>query len=522
MTDSSSNNALKTLICEYAASDEVVIDVSSSDIEEAFATGKSDGDIRGTIMQDVPLYRVIDDLGISKIRETGKITSGDWSAPAESEKGAQFGFDLDDVIKFGLAHNKQRWFRHDDPDSATDELGPKTYYPGRLRGGLWILEVNAAFNSFYTMSHSGRDKLIGNVNPFANPGDKKFDQETYDLIQIYLVDKSKENSSALIKHLSRLNLRLSKTGCDTGLGCSIDVDTSDVIKVHKIEIDDAGGHSLVQMAMIDALRSIEGKDVSHKSTPFDPVEESTIREYINEICGADTADLEDALATAQMAHLGQTRRSGEPYIEHPIAVANIVQRFYPNDQTLCAIALLHDTLEDAIKLGNIKSTEDMAMMIAGSFGDPEVGREAVRVVRLLTHASDVPYDQYVIQLINEPHAMRIKLADMLHNLQSAPSDKQITKYANALQNIINSVGGPPPEINSRHWAELMSITKLQGPNESTLRQYIRNVLNEANEYNWQVLNKSNAMLDREGMEKSDRENVENYLQSLHLMSKVKA
>jgi hypothetical protein len=164
----------------------------------------------------------------------------------------------------------------------------------------------------------------------------------------------------------------------------------------------------------------------------------------------------------------------------------------------------------------------MAMMIAGSFGDPEVGREAVRVVRLLTHASDVPYDQYVIQLINEPHAMRIKLADMLHNLQSAPSDKQITKYANALQNIINSVGGPPPEINSRHWAELMSITKLQGPNESTLRQYIRNVLNEANEYNWQVLNKSNAMLDREGMEKSDRENVENYLQSLHLMSKVKA
>jgi tRNA nucleotidyltransferase/poly(A) polymerase len=272
---------VRNLLLEYAASDEVVIDVSSSDIEEAYATGKSDGDIRGTIMQDVPLYRVIDDLGLSKIRETGKITPGDFAVPIESEKGAQFGFDLDDVIKFGLAQNKQRWFRHDVYDSETGELGPKTYYPGRLRGGLWVLEANAAFTPFYTMSYSGSNKLVGNVNPFANPGDKKFDQVTYDIIQAYLADKSKENANALGKHLTRLNLRLSKRGCDTGLGCSIDISSSDIIKVHKVEVDDSGGHNLVPMAIIDALGSIEGKDVSHEPTPFDPIKELLIRRYIH-------------------------------------------------------------------------------------------------------------------------------------------------------------------------------------------------------------------------------------------------
>ena len=72
----------------------------------------------------------------------------------------------------------------------------------------------------------------------------------------------------------------------------------------------------------------------------------TLRRIIREICGSPTTDLEDVLATAQMAHMGQTRRSGEPYITHPEAVADIVYAYY-GDKSLCAAAILHDTLEDA-------------------------------------------------------------------------------------------------------------------------------------------------------------------------------
>ncbi len=46
-----------------------------------------------------------------------------------------------------------------------------------------------------------------------------------------------------------------------------------------------------------------------------------------------------------------------------------------------------------------------------------------------------------------------------------------------------------------------------------LREYIQKVLNE-----WELANDKNLMLDQEGMEKSDRENVSNYLKSLGLLS----
>ena len=52
--------------------------------------------------------------------------------------------------------------------------------------------------------------------------------------------------------------------------------------------------------------------------------------------------------------------------------------------------------------------------------------------------------------------------------------------------------------------------------ESNLRSYVRNLL-ESNEYGWEVANKKNMLLDKEGMEQSDKENQEKYLKSLGLM-----
>ena len=52
-----------------------------------------------------------------------------------------------------------------------------------------------------------------------------------------------------------------------------------------------------------------------------------------------------------------------------------------------------------------------------------------------------------------------------------------------------------------------------------LRSVIRKILLEANEYKWEISNKKNAMLDKEGMEQSDKDNVEHYLTSLGLMKK---
>jgi len=55
----------------------------------------------------------------------------------------------------------------------------------------------------------------------------------------------------------------------------------------------------------------------------------------------------------------------------------------------------------------------------------------------------------------------------------------------------------------------------------SLRKYIRLVLSEANEYGWQKADKENMLLNKAGIEKSDKENVENFLKSLRIMESSK-
>jgi len=204
-----------------------------------------------------------------------------------------------------------------------------------------------------------------------------------------------------------------------------------------------------------------------------------LRKLIREICGVPTDDLDDALATAQLAHFGQTRRSGEAYLEHPKEVARIVYRYY-RDQDLCAAALLHDTLEDAPRYGTVQSAEEMASLISASFNDPEIGQEALRIVNRLTHKKGgLPYHAYVLSLLDDPDALKIKLSDMLHNLQSNPSDSQKLKYVDALEALQITAGGIPSGIDTSHWRALQAAAGLDKQSESLIREYVRELLTEA-------------------------------------------
>jgi len=60
---------------------------------------------------------------------------------------------------------------------------------------------------------------------------------------------------------------------------------------------------------------------------------------------ADVELLLRAYDVAARCHRGQFRRSGDPYITHPVSVATILAGLGADDQTLCA-AMLHDTVED--------------------------------------------------------------------------------------------------------------------------------------------------------------------------------
>jgi len=216
-----------------------------------------------------------------------------------------------------------------------------------------------------------------------------------------------------------------------------------------------------------------------------------LRRLIREICGAADVNIDDALATAQLAHLGQKRRSGEEYIEHPKQVANIVYQYY-QDPVLCAAALLHDTLEDAVAQGNAETDEEMSSFIAGSFGDPQLGDDVLRLIKSLTHEKNVPYTEYLLDLALDPNAIKVKLADMLHNASSSPSEKQLGKYRDALETLRGAHGEPPAGIDSSHWKSLKAAVGLSDVSEVLMREY-RKTLREIKEKEQEVVRKPLAL-----------------------------
>ena len=135
-----------------------------------------------------------------------------------------------------------------------------------------------------------------------------------------------------------------------------------------------------------------------------------------------------AMQIAYQAHHGQTDKVGLPYIYHPIHLAEQM-----DDEISCCVALLHDTVED---------TE-----ITFSDLEKEFPPEVLDALRLLTHGEDVDYFDYVRAIKQNPVAVKVKMADLVHNSdQTRCVGSDLTaeklsgwqvKYAKARQILIN-------------------------------------------------------------------------------------
>ncbi len=122
----------------------------------------------------------------------------------------------------------------------------------------------------------------------------------------------------------------------------------------------------------------------------------------------------DAYRFAEKAHAGQFRRSGKPYISHPVDVAYILADLEQDDATVIA-ALLHDTIEDC------GVTE---AQIQTQFGD-SVARLVVGVTKLnklsfesREEAQAENYRKMLIAMAEDIRVIIIKLADRMHNMKT--------------------------------------------------------------------------------------------------------
>ncbi|HEX9398127.1 MAG TPA: bifunctional (p)ppGpp synthetase/guanosine-3',5'-bis(diphosphate) 3'-pyrophosphohydrolase [Burkholderiales bacterium] len=128
----------------------------------------------------------------------------------------------------------------------------------------------------------------------------------------------------------------------------------------------------------------------------------------------DVARLAEAYRFSEAAHAGQTRQSGDPYISHPLAVAEILAGWHLDGQTLMA-ALLHDVTEDT------SVTKDE---ISDTFGRPVAelvdGVSKLDKIEFQT-AADAQAENFrkmLLAMARDVRVILIKLADRLHNMRT--------------------------------------------------------------------------------------------------------
>jgi GTP pyrophosphokinase len=152
---------------------------------------------------------------------------------------------------------------------------------------------------------------------------------------------------------------------------------------------------------------------------FDDILEKVAASYSEK----EVNQLKKAYVYAARAHKGQTRRSGEPYLSHPLEVASMLADLKLDSTTLLA-GLLHDVLED---------TDITAADLRENFGQEvtDLVEGVTKISRVQESSPEVRQAEtirkIILTMINDLRVIFIKLADRIHNLKTLkflPDDKQ--------------------------------------------------------------------------------------------------
>jgi GTP pyrophosphokinase len=169
---------------------------------------------------------------------------------------------------------------------------------------------------------------------------------------------------------------------------------------------------------------------AQRGATINPVLEPLIKTVRATHPKADVRLIERAYESAAYWHRDQKRRSGDPYITHPLAVATILAELGMNTETVCA-ALLHDTVED---------TPYTLTELRGEFGE-----DITALVDGVTKLDKVKYGEsaeaetvrkMVVAMSRDIRVLVIKLADRLHNMRTLrylPREKQERKSREVLE-----------------------------------------------------------------------------------------
>lgn len=138
--------------------------------------------------------------------------------------------------------------------------------------------------------------------------------------------------------------------------------------------------------------------------------------------------LKKAIAMAKKAHSGQFRKTGEPYIVHPLAVKKILEEWGMDEDTIIA-GVLHDTVEDTdLTLEDVRNEfgNSVAFLVDG-VTKLSTARRGMRDIDTYLPSTKDNFLRLMIALGDDIRVLIIKLADRLHNirtLSALPPEKQ--------------------------------------------------------------------------------------------------
>ena len=149
-------------------------------------------------------------------------------------------------------------------------------------------------------------------------------------------------------------------------------------------------------------------------------------------------NIEDAIAIAVAAHIGQKDKGGKPYILHCLAVMNRVNQA---DDELMQIAVLHDVDEDT----EYKCDDLFAMGFSN---------RVVSAVAVLSKRKGEVYTEYLDRIARSPDAIRVKLADLEHNMDlsrlkrvTLADETRVQRYKEAHHFLCAAIAQWRPERN---------------------------------------------------------------------------
>ena len=135
------------------------------------------------------------------------------------------------------------------------------------------------------------------------------------------------------------------------------------------------------------------------------------RQYLSE---SDVSRIQAAFRYADDAHLGQFRKSGEPYITHPLAVATILAEWHLDAATICA-GLMHDVLEDT-GVAKIEMAEQFGIEVT------EIVDGVSKLDKLRFSSNEIAqaesFRKMLLAMSRDVRVILVKLADRLHNLRT--------------------------------------------------------------------------------------------------------